>query len=372
LPFSQANVHRDLEELDRRGVRPIREHRAPERILSWIDAEFGGVASIDAASGGMWIAEDDDGPLGFAAFDTRGLEYHWLEPLGRDPSVGILGPIGVAPRARGRGLGAALLRAALFALAERGYTRALIPAVAPAAVSFFERGAGASLAGRVDVARGGRRWRATVLASGHGGNFQAVVDASAAGELPLEITALVVNRPGAYALERAAAAEIPALTVAWNRRDETRENYDARVLDAVAQAEPDLVLLLGWMHVLPPAFVARFPQTLNLHPAFLPLDPALDAVTMPDGIALPAYRGAHAFEDALAGGQGWAGATVHRASADVDRGEVFARAPLALERPSDHSALGLQDDNSALEQRLHSLEREVVATAIWHWSYRQP
>ena len=320
----------------------------------------------------MWIAEDDDGPLGFAAFDTRGLEYHWLEPLARDPSVGILGPIGVAPRARGRGLGATLLRAALFALAERGYTRALIPAVAPALVTFFERVAGASIAGRVDLARDGRRWRVVVLASGHGGNFQAVVDASAAGELPLDIAALVVNRPGAYALERAAAARIPALTVAWNRREETRDAYDARVLEAVAQAEPDLVLLLGWMHVLPDAFVARFPQTLNLHPAFLPLDPALDVVTMPDGIALPAYRGAHAFEDALTGGRGWAGATVHRLSAAVDRGEVFARAPLALGRPGQDWAPGLRDDHSALEQRLHWLEREVVATAVWHWSYRRP
>lgn len=359
--FAQPSVHHELEDLDRQGVRPLREHRTPERILSWIDAEFGGTASLDAAAGGIWIAEDDAGPLAFAAFDARGLDYHWLENWRRS-TVGIFGPLGVAARARGRGIGAALLRAAMFSLAERGYRQALIPAVAPSQVPYFERAADAWLAESVDIARGGRRWRATVLASGNGSNFQGVLDASAAGDVPLEITALVVNRPGAFALARAAAAGVPATTVHWDRAREAREEYDARVLAAVARTEPDLVLLLGWMHVLPPAFVARFPQTLNLHPAFLPLDPTLDVVTMPDGTTLPAYRGARAFDDALSAGQTWAGATVHRVSAAVDRGEVFARAPLQV-APGEARA--------QLEARLHALEREVVATSVRHWAARR-
>jgi phosphoribosylglycinamide formyltransferase-1 len=84
---------------------------------------------------------------------------------------------------------------------------------------------------------------------------------------------------------------------------------------------------------------------------------------MPDGVSLPAYRGAHAFDDALAAGQSWAGATVHRVGAAVDRGEVYARAPLRVAAPVERSAL---------DMRLHSLERDVVATAIRHWAYRQP
>ena len=90
-----------------------------------------------------------------------------------------------------------------------------------------------------------------------------------------------VNRPGAFALERAATLGVPAEVVAWDRASEARAAYDARVLDAVAATGPEVVLLLGWMHVLSAAFVARFPQLLNIHPAFLPLDPAAETVTMP-------------------------------------------------------------------------------------------
>ncbi len=359
--FSQQHVHHALEALEASGVVPLREHRAPERILSWIDAEFGGTASLDAATGGIWIAQDASGPIGFAAYDTLGLEYHWMEHWSQRRSAGTFGPFGVVPRARGKGIGTTLLAASMFSLAERGYREALIPAVAPADVPYFERNADALLAERVDLGRGGRRWRATVLASGHGGNLQSVIDASTAGEIPLDVAAVVVNRPGAYAIERAAAAGIEASVVTWHRREESRDAYDARVIAAVARTQPDLVLLLGWMHVLPPAFVERFPQALNLHPAFLPLDFSLDTVTMPDGSSLPAYRGAHAFDDALNAGALWSGATVHRVNAAVDRGEVFARLPLRVDG----------ETRSVLEGRLAQIERNVVKTAIHHWAYRQ-
>ena len=361
--FAQPELHRALEALDRAGIVPLREHRTPERILAWIDAEFGGTASIDAASGGIWIAEDRSGPLAFAAYDSREPDYHWLRGWSEKPGVGVFGPFGVSDRARGTGLGKNLLRAALFSLRELGYRQALIPAVASELVPYFERAAGARVVEWIDLDRGARRWRATVLASGSGSNFQAVLDAARAGDLPLEIAALVANRPEAFALERAAAGNVPGTTVTWNRQDESRAAYDRRVLEAVARTEPDVVLLLGWMHVLPASFVARFPDALNLHPAFLPLDPALDVVTMPDGSALPAYRGAHAFDDALVAGKSWAGATVHRVGAAVDRGEVYARAPLRI-------AAG--EPRSSLDVRLQSLERYVVATAIRHWAYCRP
>jgi phosphoribosylglycinamide formyltransferase-1 len=116
------------------------------------------------------------------------------------------------------------------------------------------------------------------------------------------------------------------------------------------------------MHVLPPQFVERFPEALNLHPAFLPLDPNLDVVTMPDGTLLPAFRGAHAFDEALAANLGWSGASVHRLGAAVDRGELLARAPLRINSG---------DERTALDQSLHHLERGVVATAVRHWSYLQ-
>jgi phosphoribosylglycinamide formyltransferase-1 len=361
--FAQPEVHHALEALGRRGIAPLREHRTPERILGWIDAQFGGSWSSEAAAGGIWIAQDETSrPLGFAAYDARGLDFFWLRPWRERPWVGIFGPFGVVPEARGAGLGTTLLHAALFSLAERGYRQALIPAVGdPALAAYYERAAHARVVESIDLRRG-RRHRTTVLASGNGSNFQAVADAAASGALPLEVTALVVNRPDAFALQRARAAGIAAHVVAWNRAHESREAYDARVLEAVAATDPELVLLLGWMHVLPAPFVARFPQTLNLHPAFLPLDAGLDTVTMPDGSAIPAYRGAHAVDAALAAGSGWIGATVHRLAVAVDRGAVLARAPLAV-RPDE--------TRDALEARLHELEHRVLAGAIRRWSWEQ-
>jgi phosphoribosylglycinamide formyltransferase-1 len=331
--------------------------------LGWIDEGFGGAWSSDAAAGGIWIAEDRGVPVGFAAFDARGLRYHWLRAWSQRAGVGVCGPCGVLPAARGRGIGRTLLHAALFSLRERGYRQALLPAVPAEAAPFFERFARARFVERVDLERRGRRFRTTVLASGSGSNFGHVAAAAARGALPLDIAQLVVNRPGAYALERAAAAGIPSSLVAWERSRETREDFDARIIEAVAATAPDLVLLLGWMHVLPATFVARFPQTLNLHPAFLPLDPALDTVTAPDGTPLPAFRGARAVDDALAAGVAWSGATVHRLGVAVDRGAVVARAPLAL-------VAG--ESRAALDERLHALERRVLDAAIARWAHERP
>ena len=113
----------------------------------------------------------------------------------------------------------------------------------------------------------------------------------------------------------------------------------------------------------PPAFVERFPASLNLHPAFLPLDPKRDSVAMPDGTTIPALRGPRAVDDAFAAGILWGGATVHRVGVSVDRGEVVARAPLLR---------GANERRGAYATRLHALERTVVAGAVRRWSFERP
>lgn len=359
--FEGPALHREFEALDARGIRPLREHRTPERLLGWIDAAFGGVWSPLAYAGGSWWAEDADGPIGFCAFDPRGLDFHWLRRWQAIEGLGVAGPLGVVVSARGRGLGATLLRAALFALRERGYRQALIPAVGAAHVPFYERACGARIAEAFAAAPRAPRARTTVLASGNGTNFQAVIDGARVGELPLEVTTLVVNRADAYARERARAAGIAEMLVV--REKETRAAYDERLIEAVAATEPDLVLLLGWMHVLPPAFVERFPQILNLHPAFLPLDPSADRVTMPDGTQSPVYRGGRAVDAALEAGAAWIGASVHRVTPEVDRGAVMARAPLCVV-----SGEARED----LDARLHDLERRVLRLALRRWGWEWP
>lgn len=362
--FAATPVHEALEALDGRGIHVQRYVRTPERYLSWIDAEFGGSWSSEAYAGGSYVAEDADGPVGFAAFDPRGLRFRWLSAWSARDDVGIFGPFGLAPRARKTGLGPVLLQGALFSLRERGYSQALIPAVQSGElISYYERNAGAHVVEDLPLHPSGRAYRTVVLASGNGSNFQAVIDSVNAQRLPLELVSLIVNRYDAYAVQRAQAAQIPATTLVWNRSTTSRSAYDAEVLDAVTRAQPELVLLLGWMHILPRAFVEQFAQTLNLHPAFLPLDPLLDTVTMPGGYVIPAFRGARAIDDAVAYGSPWFGASVHRLRAEVDRGEIMTRAPLL--RRSDEPI-------EQLIERIHALEHDVLAAAVRRWTFEQP
>ncbi len=305
---------------------------ADERTLAWIDETFGGSWSSEAFAGLNVIARRAGAPVGFATILPAGLRFAWLCGLARQRDVGIFGPIGVAPQERKTGLGRALLQHALASLAERGYARALIPAVGDERlVRYYAEVAGAIVAERFEkAALLGSPARTVVMASGNGTNFQALLDAARSGALPLDITAVVCNNPSAYVVERARDAGIAVRSIAWDRTAEDRGAFDLRLLAAVAAENPELVVLLGWMHLLAKPFVESFAELLNLHPAFLPLDPERDDVVLPDGTRMPAFRGPRAVHDALATSSGWVGATVHR----VTRGDR------SRTRPGSQAAAG--------------------------------
>ncbi|HEX3671468.1 MAG TPA: GNAT family N-acetyltransferase [Candidatus Cybelea sp.] len=346
------------------GIEIAGPAKPDERTLAWIDATFGGFWSSETAAGVALVARRGEEPVGFATIDPKGLRFAWLDGSSREPGTGIFGPFGVAPAERGRGLGTRLLRAALNALRGRGFARALIPAVTgEALIRYYADTAGARIADRFErptLYR--RRRRVSIMASGNGSNFQAVLDSVRAAELPVEVVALVSNSARAFAVERARDAGIPAHVVPWNRAVEPRNEYDARLLDSARADRPDLVLMLGWMHLLDAAFVRAFPEMLNLHPAFLPLDPQRDSVVMPDGCRMPAFRGPHAVRDALAASSSWVGATLHRVTAETDRGPVMTRAPLRVEP-------GEEEDS--LMERVHELERGVVRAGLMRWLYER-
>jgi phosphoribosylglycinamide formyltransferase 1 len=335
-----------------------------DRTLAWIDESFGGAWSSEAHAGINVIARRDDAPVGFATIDARGLTYAWLRGIAREHDVGLFGPFGVAPQERKTSLGRSLLARALDTLRERGYARALIPAVGDERlIQYYQDAASARVAEEFDrdaLLRPGRR--ALVMASGNGSNFQAVVDAVHSGTLPLELVALVANDERAFCIERAANAGIPVRRVVWDRPSQTRAAYDDRLLEAVRSERPDVVLLLGWMHLLSDRFVATFAELMNLHPSFLPLDPQRDDVVFPDGVHTPAFRGAHAIRDALATGSRWVGATLHRVTDATDRGPVLARRPLRV-------AIGEEED--VLMERVHALERRVVRDGVMRWLFER-
>lgn len=339
--------------------------RVDDRTTAWIDDVFGGAWSSEATAGDNVIARRDGAPVGFATFDARGLKFRWLRGLARERDVGIFGPFGVEPDSRNKGLGRLLLSLALGELRVRGYARALIPAVSGEWLTrYYVDVAGARVVEQFDRnALLAPPPRTLVMASGNGSNFQAVYDATLAGRLPLEIVALVGNDPRAYALERARAAGITSIEVLrWNRAQEPRAAYDERLLAQVRSSQPELVLLLGWMHLLSDAFVETFPDLLNLHPAFLPLDPECNEVTMPDGTATPAFRGPRAVDDALAACAAWVGATVHRVTPETDRGAVLARKPLRTD---------IMEEKADLMPRLHELEHALVCVALTRWLFER-
>jgi phosphoribosylglycinamide formyltransferase-1 len=342
------------------------ERSASDRLLAWIDEVFGGAWSSEAFLGTNLVAYAPDGsPAGFTTIAPRGLRYAWLRGLAAEHGVGIFGPFGVDPSHRGGTLGASLLVAGMCELRERGYAQALIPAVGPPRlVDYYVRHAHARIAERFELrAFTPEPVRTVVMASGNGSNFQSVLDRVADGGLPLNVRALVTNNPNAHAIERAKAQRVPSVHVlSWRKNELSRAAYDARLLEIVAAEEAELVLLLGWMHLLDDAFVSRFPNLINVHPAFLPIDVSRDEVGMPDGSEIPVFRGAHAVRDALAASSPWVGASVHLVTMQADRGPVLVRRPLRVRAG--------EDERSLLE-RLHPLEHQLVERGIRRWLFER-
>ena len=202
-----------------------------------------------------------------------------------------------------------------------------------------------------------------VFVSGSGTNLQAVIDAARSGTLPLDIKLVISNKPSAFALERARKAGIPAVVMEFDKRAHGRAEYAKRLAHVVQESGAQLVLLLGWMHVLAPEFLAAgFDGVFNLHPAYLPEDPTADMVTFPDGTQTPVFRGPRALRDALVARVPYTGASLIEITEAIDRGPILAR---------KHMRLFSHEDEAAALERLHAIEREVVRDGIRRWLERR-
>lgn len=353
--FSPNSIGAASRELGAAGFSLHESARPEERYLSWIDLAFGGTWSGEVARGAAIFATKtgEDMPAAVAAYGAKGLRFYWLRGWAQRPEVGILGPVGVVPAHRGGILHGRLLHIALASMRQAGFRQALIPVVTEPILDALASATGGRVVEKFSMDRIAPNIRTTVLASGGGTNFQAVIDALGDG-LGLELCALVVNRSDAFASERAKRAGIPVLTHCWDRQAMTRAQYDEQLIELVAGTEPELILMLGWMHLVSPRFIERFSQILNIHPAFLPHDDRAETVIMPDGVTIPAFRGAHAIRDAIAAKSPWYGATAHRVVVETDRGEVMQRAPRPLQEHDEDRALSA----------LRSTEHAVLLGAI--------
>lgn len=199
--------------------------------------------------------------------------------------------------------------------------------------------------------------RIAVLLSGSGSNLQALLDAQAQGLLQAAPCVVLADRPAAFGLQRALQAGLPTVCLPLHQphNQQARRAWEARLAAAVALFEPELVLLSGFMRVLSPAFLDRFPgMVINQHPALLP-DDGGDSVATSSGLTIPALRGAHVVADALRLGLPVTGCTVHRVTAAIDDGPVLARAEVPI-LPTD--------DEAALHERVKQAERPLLVAVL--------
>ena len=177
-----------------------------------------------------------------------------------------------------------------------------------------------------------------MLVSGTGSTLQALLDASRDPAFCAQVVAVGCDRDGAQALERADAAGVPVFVVRPADAAD-RAAWDACLADAVAVHAPDLVVCAGFMRLLGPGFLRRFPQrVVNTHPSLL-----------------PAFPGTHAVADALAHGVKLAGVTVHLVDEGVDTGPVVAQAAVPV-LPGD--------DQARLQARIQDVERPLYVDAV--------
>lgn len=179
-------------------------------------------------------------------------------------------------------------------------------------------------------------YRLVVLASGEGTNLQALIDKV---HLPGKaVIALVISdREKAGALERAEKAKIPALCLP-PFPGEGRVAYHQRVAAAVQNAAPQLVVLAGYMRLLPREFIQATPPIINVHPSLLPAFPGLDAPGQ-----------------ALAYGAKITGCTVHLVDEGMDTGPIISQQALPI----------LTTDTTAgLHQRIKTMEHENLIQAV--------
>jgi phosphoribosylglycinamide formyltransferase-1 len=168
-----------------------------------------------------------------------------------------------------------------------------------------------------------------VLVSGEGSNLQALLDAG------LPVAAVASNRPGVRALERAGAAGVAAAVFELDGYA-GREERDAAMADWLAGRGVDLVVCAGYMHLLTPAFLERFPdQIVNVHPSLL-----------------PEFPGAHAIDEALAAGVDTTGVTVHLVDEGLDTGRVILQEPVPVE------------PRATLAERIHAVEHRLLPKVV--------
>ncbi|PKO48920.1 MAG: phosphoribosylglycinamide formyltransferase [Betaproteobacteria bacterium HGW-Betaproteobacteria-4] len=161
-----------------------------------------------------------------------------------------------------------------------------------------------------------------ILISGRGSNMEALIAARDAGNLPVNIAAVISNRPDAAGLETAARASIPTHFIN-HKAFAGREDFDSRLAQCIDEFEPDLVVLAGFMRILSDGFVRHYEgRLINIHPSLL-----------------PSFPGLHTHQRALEEGVRIHGCTVHFVTPALDHGPVIIQAAVPVLNGDDEASL---------------------------------
>ncbi|MDQ9020099.1 phosphoribosylglycinamide formyltransferase [Acinetobacter sichuanensis] len=173
-----------------------------------------------------------------------------------------------------------------------------------------------------------------VLVSGSGSNLQALMDANLSGQ----IVGVISNKPDAYALERAAKANIPTAIIE-HKQYPNREAFDDVMHQQLLAWDVDLVILAGFMRILSAKFVNAWQgKMVNIHPSLL-----------------PHYKGMHTHQRVLNTGDTLHGCTVHYVTAELDAGQALTQGVLKV---------NLHDCVETLATRVHVLEHLIYPQAV--------
>lgn len=180
--------------------------------------------------------------------------------------------------------------------------------------------------------------RVVVLISGSGSNLQALIDGKAAGDLPIDIVAVISNKPDVQGLTRASKAGIPTL-VLDHKTYPSREAFDRALMGTIDAYTPGLVVLAGFMRILTPEFTQHYlGRMLNIHPSLL-----------------PKFQGLHTHQRALEAGETRHGVTVHFVTAELDGGPACIQASVPILAT---------DDAGLLAKRVQRQEHVIYPLAV--------
>lgn len=179
--------------------------------------------------------------------------------------------------------------------------------------------------------------RIAIFASGSGTNFQALAEACQKGEIAAEVVVMISDRPSAKVNERADRLGIPR----WShsiKEFEDKAAWERAVMAVLEEKQVDLVCLAGYMRILGDEIIRAYEnRMINIHPSLL-----------------PAFKGAHAIEDAFRYGVKVYGVTVHYVNAELDGGKIIAQRSFPYEG----------NDIDELEAMIHSTEYPLYIDTV--------